>query len=200
MMSRRLTFAKAGMQHQPLTSWKMTTLNTLRDLLIDELRDLHNAETQLVKALPKMAKAANNEELKAGFTEHLEQTKGHVERLERAFKILNETPKGKTCLAMKGLIEEGEEAINAKAPDSIRDANIIGAAQRVEHYEIAAYGTARSFAEELEEDQIASLLQETLDEESDTDRKLTALSSAINTEANSAGSGQEETSLRASHK
>ncbi len=161
----------------------MTALNTLKDLLIDELTDLHSAETQLVKALPKMAKAASNDELKAGFTEHLEQTKGHVERLDRALEILQAGSKNKTCHAMKGLIEEGEEAIEAKAPEAIRDANLIGAAQRVEHYEIAAYGTARAFAETLEEDEVAALLQETLDEETETDKKLTALSDSINQEA-----------------
>jgi ferritin-like metal-binding protein YciE len=165
----------------------MTSLHTLKDLLIDELKDLYDAETQLVKALPKMAKAASSDELKAGFSEHLEQTKGHVERLERALEILDASPKGKTCKAMKGLIEEGAEAIETKAPDVIRDANLIGAAQRVEHYEIAAYGTARAFAETLNEGAVASLLQETLREESETDRKLTSLAGTINQDANSAG-------------
>jgi ferritin-like metal-binding protein YciE len=170
----------------------MTSLHTLKDLLIDELKDLYDAETQLVKALPKMAKAASSDELKAGFSEHLEQTKGHVERLERALEILDASPKGKTCKAMKGLIEEGAEAIETKAPDVIRDANLIGAAQRVEHYEIAAYGTARAFAETLNEGAVASLLQETLREESETDRKLTSLAGTINQDANSAGTEHEE--------
>src|ERR1700761_3177010 len=132
--------------------------DSLRELYIDELRDLYNAESQLVKALPKMAKAANNEELREGFEEHLEQTKGHVERLERAFEILDESPKGKTCQAMKGLVEEGAEAIDMRGPDPVKDANLIGAAQRVEHYEIAAYGTARAFAQTLGQREIAQLL------------------------------------------
>ncbi len=163
----------------------MSALRNLRDLLVDELRDLHHAENQLVKALPKMAKAASNEELREGFDEHLEQTKEHVDRLERCFKMLGLTAKGKTCPAMKGLVEEGEEAIDTDGPDAIRDANLIGAAQRVEHYEIAAYGTARAFAETLGETKIADLLQDTLDEEGETDKKLTALAEQINEEASS---------------
>jgi ferritin-like metal-binding protein YciE len=163
----------------------MPAITSLRDLLVDELRDLHNAESQLIKALPKMAKAASNEELKEGLTEHLEQTKGHVDRLDRALKILGAKAKGKVCHAMKGLVEEGKEAIEADAPDAIRDAYLIGAAQRVEHYEIAAYGTARSFAETLGETKIADLLQDTLDEEGETDKRLTALAATVNEEANS---------------
>src|SRR5260221_2504780 len=127
----------------------MAARHSLKDLLIDELQDLHSAETQLVKALPKMAKAASSGELKAGFTEHLEQTKGHVDRLEEALRFLKASAEGKTCRAMKGLVEEGAEAIDTDAPDALRDANLIGAAQRVEHYEIAAYGTARAFDEVL---------------------------------------------------
>lgn len=161
----------------------MSKINSLEELLIDELRDLHSAENQLVKALPKMAKAASNEKLRQGIEEHLEETKGHVERLERAFQILGESPKGKTCHAMKGLVEEGEEAIDLKAPEAIRDADLIGAAQRVEHYEIAAYGTARAFAEALHQGEIVKLLQETLDEEGETNKKLTALSETVNREA-----------------
>jgi ferritin-like metal-binding protein YciE len=170
----------------------MTSLHTLKDLLIDELKDLYSAETQLVKALPKMAKAASSGELKAGISEHLEQTKGHVERLERALEMLDATPTGKTCKAMKGLIEEGAEAIETKAPDAICDANLIGAAQRVEHYEIAAYGTARAFAETLNQGAVASLLQETLKEESETDKKLTVLARNINKDASAAGLEQAE--------
>lgn len=170
----------------------MPALRNLRDLLVDELRDLHNAESQLVKALPKMAKAASNEELKEGFTEHLEQTKGHVDRLERCFKLLGMAAKGKTCHAMKGLVEEGGEAIDADAPDAIRDACLIGAAQRVEHYEIAAYGTARAFAQTLGETKVADLLQDTLDEEGETDKKLTALAEQINEEASSTGEEEDE--------
>jgi ferritin-like metal-binding protein YciE len=170
----------------------MPAIKSLRDLLVDELRDLHNAENQLVKALPKMAKAASHEELKEGFQEHLEQTRGHVDRLERCFKILGMKASGKTCHAMKGLVEEGKEAIEEDAPDALKDAKLIGAAQRVEHYEIAAYGTARNFAQTLGETKIADLLQETLDEEGETDKKLTALAETINEEAHSEGGEDEE--------
>lgn len=170
----------------------MPALNSLRDLLVEELRDLYNAEGQLVKALPKMAKAASHDELREGFEEHLEQTRGHVDRLERCFKILGEKAKGKTCHAMQGLVEEGKEAIEEEAADEIRDAMLIGAAQRVEHYEIAAYGTARAFAQTLGETKVADLLQETLDEEGETDKKLTALSETINEEANSLGDDNED--------
>ena len=169
----------------------MPALNTLRDLLVEELRDLHHAENQLLKALPKMAKAASHEELKEGFQVHLEETREHVDRLERCFKLLGEKARGKTCHAMQGLVEEGKEAITEKAPDAIRDAKLIGAAQRVEHYEIAAYGTARAFAETLGESQVADLLQETLDEEGETDKKLTALAETINQEA-AAGAEEED--------
>ncbi len=170
----------------------MPALNSLRDLLVDELRDLHNAENQLLKALPKMAKAASNEELKEGFTEHLSQTRGHVDRLDRCFKILGEKAKGKTCHAMQGLVEEGKEAIEEEAPDAIKDAKLIGAAQRVEHYEIAAYGTARSFAQTLGETKVADLLQETLDEEGETDKKLTTLAETINEEAHASSEEEDE--------
>ncbi len=170
----------------------MPALKSLRDLLVDELRDLHNAENQLIKALPKMAKAASNEELREGFQEHLEQTREHVDRLDRCFKILGANAKGKTCHAMKGLLEEGTEAIETDAPDPIKDANLIGAAQRVEHYEIAAYGTARSFAETLGETKIADLLQDTLDEEGETDKKLTAIAEQVNQEATSAEEEDED--------
>ena len=170
----------------------MPAIKSLRDLLVDELRDLHNAENQLIKALPKMAKAANHEDLKEGFQEHLEQTRGHVDRLERCFKILGMKASGKTCHAMKGLVEEGKEAIEEDAPDSLKDAKLIGAAQRVEHYEIAAYGTARNFAQTLGETKIADLLQETLDEEGDTDKKLTELAETINEQAQSEGESEEE--------
>ena len=167
----------------------MPAINSLRDLLIDELQDLHDAENRLIKALPKMAKAASHEELKDGFQEHLEQTRGHVDRLERCFKLLGEKARSKTCHAMKGLIEEGKEAIEEDAPDAIRDAKMIGAAQRIEHYEMAGYGTARAFAETLGETKVANLLQETLDEEGDTNKKLTSIAETVNEEANS---GSEE--------
>jgi len=158
----------------------MSTIASLNDLLIDELRDLYNAENQLVKALPKMARAASHPELKQGFTKHLTQTKGHVARLLRAFKLLGASPQGKTCLAIVGLVAEGGEAIGMKGPAEVRDANLIGAAQRVEHYEIAAYGCARAFADKLARDEVASLLQSTLDEEGETNKILTDIAAEVN--------------------
>lgn len=159
-------------------------LNTLADLLLHELKDLYSAENQLVKALPKMAKAATNEELQAGFEEHLEQTKGHVERLDKIAAILDKKLTGHKCKAMEGLVEEGSELISEDAEDHVRDAGLIGAAQRVEHYEMAGYGTAISLARLLGHDDIADILEETLQEEKDTDAKLTELAeSAINAEA-----------------
>jgi len=154
----------------------------LKELYLDELRDLFNAENQLVKALPKLAKAATSPELQAGFEEHLEQTKGHVERLETIFKNLGENPKGKKCKGMEGLVEEGSEAIE-EYEGSVRDAALIGAAQRVEHYEIAGYGTVIALAQELGKDKHASILEKTLEEEKETDAKLTALSETVNAEA-----------------
>jgi ferritin-like metal-binding protein YciE len=164
-------------------------LQTLEDLLHHELKDLFSAENQLVKALPKMAKAATNEELKAGFEEHLEQTKGHVERLEQIAEKIGKKLTGHKCKAMEGLVEEGAEMISEDADDSVRDAGLIGAAQRVEHYEMAGYGTARALAEKLGHDDIAELLGQTLDEEKETDEKLTELAqSAVIPEAEHAGS------------
>jgi ferritin-like metal-binding protein YciE len=159
-------------------------LDTLQKLYTEELRDLYNAENQLLKALPKMAKAASSEELKDAFEKHLEQTKGHVERLEQVFEELDERPKGKTCRAMKGLIQEGSELLEQDGDESVRDAGIIVAAQKVEHYEIAGYGSARTFAHLLGQNKAAELLQTTLDEESETNELLTRLAeSIINPEA-----------------
>jgi len=159
-------------------------LNTLQKLYTDELRDLYNAENQLLKALPKMAKAASSEELKEAFEKHLEQTKGHVKRLEQVFEGLDEKPKGKTCRAMKGLIEEGSEILQQEGEESILDAGIIVAAQKVEHYEIASYGSVRTFAHLLGQNKAAELLQTTLDEESETNELLNRLAtSTINPEA-----------------
>lgn len=155
----------------------------LRELYIDELKDLYNAENQLVKALPKMAKASSSDELRTGFEEHLEQTKGHVERLEQVFEMLGESPKGKKCAAMEGLVKEGSEVMEEDFEDALMDAALIGAAQRVEHYEIAAYGTVVAFAEVLGENDQAALLESTLNEEKETDEKLTALAGPINQEA-----------------
>jgi ferritin-like metal-binding protein YciE len=165
-------------------------LNTLKDLLHHELKDLYSAENQLVKALPKMAKAATNEELKAGFEEHLEQTKGHVERLDEIAEMLGIKLTGHKCKAMEGLIEEGAELIGEDAEDSVRDAGLIGAAQRVEHYEMAGYGTARALARQLGHGDIAETLEQTLEEERETDEKLTELAeSSVNAQA---GSAEEE--------
>jgi ferritin-like metal-binding protein YciE len=159
-------------------------LNTLQKLYTDELRDLYNAENQLMKALPKMAKAASSEELKEAFEKHLEQTKTHVERLEQVFEELGEKPKGKTCRAMKGLIEEGSEILEEDGEESVLDAGIIVAAQKVEHYEIAGYGSVRTFAHLLGKDKSAELLQTTLDEESETNEILNKLAeSVVNPEA-----------------
>ncbi len=159
-------------------------LDTLQKLYTDELRDLYNAENQLLKALPKMAKAASSEDLKEAFEKHLEQTKGHVERLEQVFEQLDEKPKGKTCRAMKGLIEEGSAILEQDGEESVRDAGIIVAAQKVEHYEIAGYGSARTFAHLLGQNKAAELLQTTLDEESETNEILNKLAeSVVNPEA-----------------
>ena len=154
-------------------------LDTLQKLYTNELRDLYNAENQLLKALPKMAKAASSEELKNAFQKHLEQTKSHVERLEHVFKDAGEKPKGKTCQAMKGLIEEGAKMLEEDGEESVLDAGIIVAAQKVEHYEIAAYGSVRTFAELLGKNKSAELLQTTLDEESETNEALNQLAEGI---------------------
>ena len=154
-------------------------LDTLKTLYSNELRDLYNAENQLVKALPKMAKAASSEELQDAFEKHLEQTKTHVERLEEVFEELGEKPKSKTCKAMKGLIEEGSEILHEDGDESVIDAGIIVAAQKVEHYEIAAYGSVRTFAQLLGKDRSADLLQTTLDEESEANELLNKLAEYI---------------------
>ncbi|PYJ14884.1 MAG: ferritin-like domain-containing protein [Verrucomicrobia bacterium] len=154
-------------------------LETLKTLYIDELRDLYNAENQLVKALPKMAKAASSEELQDAFEKHLEQTKSHVDRLEEVFEEIGEKPKGKTCKAMKGLIAEGSEILKEDGEESVIDAGIIVAAQKVEHYEIASYGSVRTFAQLLGKDRSADLLQRTLDEESEANEVLNKLAEDI---------------------
>ena len=154
-------------------------LETLKDLYIHELKDLHNAEKQLTKALPKMAKAASNQQLAKGFKEHLEQTEEHVNRLERILKTLDQSTRGRKCKGMEGLIEEGSEMIEEDAEDEVRDAGLIAAAQRVEHYEIAGYGCVRTYAELLGDSKGAELLQQTLDEEGATDKKLTELAKTL---------------------
>ena len=159
-------------------------LDSLKKLLIQELRDLYSAEKQLTKALPKMAKAATHDELKQAFEDHLEQTEGHVERLEKVFKMLDTPARAEKCKAMQGLIEEAQDLIKEDADPEVMDAALIAAAQRVEHYEIAAYGCARTYAQVLGEDDAAAILQTTLDEEGETDHKLTAIAeSSINVEA-----------------
>jgi ferritin-like metal-binding protein YciE len=159
-------------------------LNTLKDLYIHELKDLYSAEKQIIKALPKMAKAASNAELAAGFKEHLEQTKEHAVRLEKILASHDQTTRGPKCKGMEGVLEEGSEMIEEEADEEVRDAGLIAAAQRVEHYEMAGYGTARTYAELLGDKEGAKLLQTTLDEEGETDLKLTKLAlSAVNVAA-----------------
>jgi ferritin-like metal-binding protein YciE len=159
-------------------------LESLKDLYMEQLRDLYSAENQLVDALPKMAEAATSPELKNGFREHLVQTRQHVDRLEQIFKNLGESPKGETCEGMKGLVKEGEAMIKMKGEPEVRDAGLIAAAQRVEHYEIAGYGTVRTYAELLGDESAVRLLERTLQEEEETDEKLTEIAeSHINQEA-----------------
>jgi ferritin-like metal-binding protein YciE len=152
------------------------SIDNLSKLLEDELKDLYSAENQLVKALPKMAKKANASSLKEAFTSHLAETQNHVKRLEQIASELDIKLSGKMCHGMEGLIEEGKEVIEEEGEPSVIDAALIGAAQRVEHYEIAAYGTARAIAETLSQETVVQLLQETLDEEGDADKKLTQIS------------------------
>jgi ferritin-like metal-binding protein YciE len=154
-------------------------LDTLRSLYIDELRDLYNAENQLLKALPKMAKGASSEELKKAFEEHLEQTWGHLARIDQIFAALDKKPTGKTCYAMKRLIGKGSQILEQDSEPSVVDAGIIAAAQKVEHYEIAGYGTVRTFADLLGETDASELLQQTLNEGSETNRLLNEIAENI---------------------
>ncbi|HEY8995501.1 MAG TPA: ferritin-like domain-containing protein [Lacunisphaera sp.] len=160
----------------------MSELSTPRDLLITELKDLYSAESQLIRALPKMAKAATTPKLQQAFTTHLEETKVHAERLEAIMSELDESPRGKKCVAMEGLIEEGKETLEEEAEPGIMDLALIGAAQKVEHYEIASYGTARTLAELAGENRIARILQKTLDEEGKTDKLLTSIAENVSVE------------------
>jgi ferritin-like metal-binding protein YciE len=158
--------------------------NNLQELLVEELRDIYHAEGQLLKALPKMAKSAQSERLKEAFERHLEETEQHVERLERAFELLGEPVKGKKCQAMEGLVEEGKEVMDEHSESAMLDAALICAAQKVEHYEIASYGTLCTWADLLGLDEVSDLLKETLDEEKTTDETLTEIAeSEINVEA-----------------
>jgi ferritin-like metal-binding protein YciE len=157
--------------------------NSLRDLYIDELKDLLSAEKQLTKAIPKMAKVASSEELRNGFETHLEQTKGHVQRLEEIFAMLNAKAAGKKCVGMEGIIQEGAEVMAEDYDSDVMDTALISAAQRVEHYEIAAYGTVCAYADLLGEADHAALLGQTLEEEKETNEKLTELSKEVNVAA-----------------
>jgi ferritin-like metal-binding protein YciE len=169
------------------------SLDTMRDLLIDEMSDIYNAEKQLVRALPKMAKASASPTLKKAFLSHLEETKGHVTRLEQAFAAMSEKPKRKKCKAMEGLVEEGAEMCAEDGEDAVRDAGLIGAAQRVEHYEVAAYGGVVAYAEALGEDKVASILSKTLKEEHAANDKLSTIAeSEVNPAALAAGEEEED--------
>ena len=159
---------------------------TLRELLVEELKDLYSAETQLTKALPKVAKHAADPELKKAIENHLKETEGHVQRLEQIFEKLDESPKGKTCEGMKGLITEADERIKDGGEPAVLDAGLIADAQRVEHYEISAYGSARTFANLLGEKEVVRLLEQTLKEEKAADEKLTSIAESINVEAKAA--------------
>ena len=161
-------------------------LETLNELLIEQLQDLYSAENQIIEALPKMAEAASSPELKRAFQEHLRQTEGQVERLEQCFEQLDTEAEGNECKCMKGLLEEGEDLMDEDAEPEVLDAGLIAAAQRVEHYEIAGYGCARTYAQLLGLKEVASSLQQTLNEEKETDQKLTELAESINVEAKAA--------------
>lgn len=162
-------------------------MQSLEDLFHEALRDVLSAEKQLLKALPKMAKAATSEELKAGFEQHLEETQAQVDRLEKVFELIEKSPRAKTCKAMEGLVEEASEIMAEDAEPAVLDAALIAAAQKVEHYEIASYGTLVTWAEQLGLDQAAELLSETLAEEKATDEKLSELAQVeVNQEAESA--------------
>jgi ferritin-like metal-binding protein YciE len=159
------------------------SVDSVEKLFISELKDLYSAENQITKALPKMAKAASTNELRTAFETHLKETEGQIKRLDRAFEILGKTAGGKTCKGMKGVLEEGAEVMEETAEGEIRDAAMISAAQRVEHYEIAGYGAVRAYAELLGQSEIAQLLQQTLDEEGKTDKKLTQIATKVNKQA-----------------
>ncbi|HEX4604765.1 MAG TPA: ferritin-like domain-containing protein [Candidatus Angelobacter sp.] len=161
-------------------------MESLKDLFIEELKDLYSAENQILKALPKMIKKATAPELKSGFEQHLKETQAHVERLEKIFQELELSPKGKKCKGMEGVIADGKELMEQDADADVMDAGLIGAAQHVEHYEMAGYGCVRTYAELLGHNDFARMLQKTLDEERATDEKLTELARNINVEAEKA--------------
>jgi ferritin-like metal-binding protein YciE len=159
------------------------SVESIQDLFVEELKDLYSAEKQIIKALPKMAKAASSDELRQAFESHLEETNGHVDRLEQIFEILGKSSRGKSCEGMKGLLSEGAELIDEIEKGDVLDAGLISAAQRVEHYEISGYGSVRAYAELLGNSQVADLLRAILDEEKAADEKLTQISKTVNTQA-----------------
>jgi len=170
----------------------------MEDLFLEEIRDLMDAEKQITKALPKMAKATDSEELSAAFTEHLEQTRGHIERLERIFSEIGAKSGGVKCKGMEGLLKEGDEMVSLTQPGPVRDAGLIAAAQRVEHYEMAGYGCARTFAQLLGRTEAADLLEETLEEERETDENLTSIAeNMVNSRAMSEGGSDMRTGTAA---
>ena len=163
------------------------SIENLDDLFLHELKDVYDAEKQILKALPKMAKAASTDELRVAFEDHRDQTKEQVARLEKVFKLLEKPARGKKCMGMEGLLEEGAEFMKEDAQPAVMDAGLIAAAQKVEHYEIASYGTLATYGKILGLDEAVELLEETLAEEKETDEKLTELASQINVEAETAG-------------
>ncbi len=166
--------------------------SNLRDALVDEIKDIYNAEKQVVKALPKMVKGATNDELREALESHLEETQNQVSRLERVFELLDEKPRGKHCAGMAGILEEGSETLEKDAEDSVMDAMIIAGSQRVEHYEITAYGTAIAWAEALGLTEVAQVLGETLAEEKAADKKLSAIAESGINEAATAGESEDD--------
>jgi ferritin-like metal-binding protein YciE len=161
----------------------MSHVDTIENLFVKELKDLYSAEHQITKTLPKLVEAASSPDLKSAFKHHLKETEGQIERLDKAFEILGVSPKGKTCDGMKGILSEGAEMLHETSAGDIRDVALISAAQRVEHYEMAAYGTVRSYAEQLDQKEIAGLLQDTLEEEKAADKKLNQISQTVNLRA-----------------
>lgn len=159
------------------------SVDSMEKLFLEELKDLYSAENQITKALPKMASAATSQELKKAFEKHLRETEGHIERLEQICEIMGTSPKGKSCEGMKGVIDEGNSMLKEAEEGSVRDAALISAAQRVEHYEMAAYGTVRTYAEQLGQSKCAKLLEATLEEEKATDQKLTSIAQKVNVKA-----------------
>ena len=168
------------------------SVETIHDLFLNELKDLYSAEKQITKALPKMAKAAASPELREAFTSHLRETEGHVKRLEEVFEILEAKGRGKTCEGMKGLLTEGSELLQEADKGDVRDAGLITAAQRVEHYEMAAYGGVREMAELMGHDDVVELLEATLEEEKAADKKLTTIAKTVNQAALSSSGEQDQ--------